>query len=114
MPRSTLEYLRHIRDEAEYILRATNGITKDQFLADDTLRRAIVRSIEIMGEATKHVPAAYRDGHPDIPWRSISGMRDRLIHGYIDVDYDIVWDVVTSKVPGLSAQLRCILGEDAK
>jgi uncharacterized protein with HEPN domain len=111
MPRSTLEYLRHIRDEAQYILRTTAGLSKEQFVNDETLKRAVVRSLEVMGEAAKQVPEDFRDQHPAISWRAISGMRDRLIHGYLAVNYNIVWETVTIKVPELSNQLRGLLDE---
>jgi uncharacterized protein with HEPN domain len=109
MPRSTLEYLRHMQDEARYILHSTHGLTKDRLLADETLKRAVVRSLEIIGEAAKQVPKDFRDQHPDIPWRSIAGMRDRLIHDYLNVNYNIVWDVIESKLSELCNHLTRIL-----
>ncbi len=86
-------------------------MTKAGLLSDETLQRAIVRSLEIVGEAAKHVPQKYCDLHPEIPWRAIAGMRDRLIHGYFGVDYEIVWDVATTKVPELERHLSVLLGE---
>jgi uncharacterized protein with HEPN domain len=81
------------------------------FLADETLKRAFVRSIEIIGEATKHVPDDFRARHPQLEWRAMAGMRDRLIHGYFGVDYELVWDVVVHKVPILRRQLIDLLDE---
>jgi uncharacterized protein with HEPN domain len=109
MSQSTVEFIKHIRDEAQYVLRATAGVTKEQFLADETLTRAILRSLEVMGEAAKQVPPDFRSQYPDIPWRAICGMRDRVIHGYLTVDYDIVWYAVTGEVPLLLTSLLRLL-----
>jgi uncharacterized protein with HEPN domain len=98
-----------MQDEANFILNHSRTLTKDQFLKDEVLKRALARSIEIVGEAAKNVPLEFRNQHPEIAWRSITGMRDHLIHGYITIDLDIVWDVVTKGIPELSQQLRAIL-----
>jgi uncharacterized protein with HEPN domain len=96
-------------DEPDYLLGESGSLSREQFLRDDTLRRAFVRSIEIIGEAAKGVPKSFRDKYPDVPWQSIAGMRDRLIHGYFAVDFEIVWDVVEKKIPPLREQLQQIL-----
>jgi uncharacterized protein with HEPN domain len=101
MSLSTLEYLRHILDETDYIMARAKGLSEDQFLSDETLKRAFVRSIEVIGEAARQVPEDFRQQHTQIEWRAMAGMRNWLIHGYFGVDYDIVWDVVTNKIPGL-------------
>ena len=104
------EYLRHILVEAEYLLGASGRTDKARFLQDETLRRAFVRSLEIIGEAAKKVPEEFRALHPKVEWRGMSRMRDRLIHGYFGVDYDLVWNVVETKVPALARDVREILG----
>ena len=106
---SRLEYLRHILDETEYLMHERLGLKKEQFLQDATLNRAFVRSIEIIGEASRKVPPELKNRYPRVNWKAISGMRDRLIHGYFGVDYDIVWDVVDNKIPTLREDILEIL-----
>ena|SRR3990172_930600 len=109
MSRSVTDLLRHMLAEAKYLLDESRSLSKDQFLADETRRRAFVRSIEILGEATKGVPQDFRAKYPEVPWQLIAGMRDRLIHAYFAVDFEIVWDVVVNKIPQLRNQLQRIL-----
>ena len=109
MSHSPLEYLRHVLDEMAYLANRTQGLSKDEFLRDETLRRAFVRSLEIIGEAVKNVPVDFRQKYSHVDWRGMAGMRDRLIHGYFGVDYDIVWDVVINKVPILRKEIQQII-----
>ena len=109
MSRSPVEYLRHILDETIYLGSQTVGLSKVQFVQDETLKRAFVRSIEIIGEASKQVPDGIRKKYPKIQWRAIAGMRDKLIHAYFGIDYDIVWDVVVNKIPELQQEIKAIL-----
>ena len=110
MSRSDLDYLRHVRDEAEYLTEASGETDREAFLASGTLRRAFARSIEVIGEATKNLSPAFREQHPDLDWRAMAGMRDRLIHAYFGVDDEIVWDVASSYAPALARQIARILG----
>jgi|SRR3989339_989183 len=106
---SAADYLHHMLDEAVFIMTRFSGVSKSQFLSDETLKRAAIRSLEIIGEASKKVPAEHKERNPQIDWRSIAGMRDRLIHNYFGVDYEIVWDVVADKIPALHKQIQDLL-----
>ena len=112
MSRSGTEYLRHIREEARYLTEAGRECSWEEFSDSETLKRAFVRSIEVIGEATKNLSTEFRERHPDVEWRAMAGMRDRLIHGYFGVDYEIVWEVATEKAPELRDTIGAILEEE--
>lgn len=106
MSKEPIEYLKHIHDECSYIVSViTDQTTLDDFLSNETLKRAIVRSLEIIGEATKKIPADFKLRWEKINWKNMAGMRDRLIHDYMGVNYSIVWDVVKNKIPELHKQI---------
>ncbi|HVF51328.1 MAG TPA: DUF86 domain-containing protein [Pyrinomonadaceae bacterium] len=109
MSRSAREYPEHILDETQYLSQSIQGIERDAFLQNETLKRAFVRSIEVIGEAVKQIPDSLRQQYPDIEWRAIAGMRDRLIHYYFGVDYELVWDVAHNKAPALAKDIEPIL-----
>ena len=106
MPLSPLEYLRHIVDETEYLTGEAQRFSKDEFMRNETAKRAFVRSIEIIGEAAKKVPEDLKRRHPKVEWRAIVGMRDKLVHDYFGVDYEIVWDVVENEIPKLKKEIE--------
>jgi uncharacterized protein with HEPN domain len=111
MSKDPKEYLRHINDECLYIISVSKDLKYEDFLDDETLKRAIVRSLEIIGEATKKIPADIKVKWNTIQWKNMAGMRDRLIHDYMGVNYNIVWDVIKNKIPDMNKQISKFLTE---
>lgn len=103
------DYLRHILVEADFLVGQRAGSSFDEFIASETLRRAFVRSLEIVGEAAKKLPDEFRAQYPAVEWRAMAGTRDRPIHDYFGVDYELVWDVVQKRIPELHTQVTSIL-----
>jgi len=93
-------------------MEQTQRLEKTTFLRDETLKRAFVRSLEIIGEAVKQLPDAVKQRYSHLEWWAMASMRDRLIHGYFGVDYDIVWDVVANKIPELQQAVEHILRQE--
>ena len=98
--------LRHMLDAAKRAIDFMQGRAKSDLESDEQLSLAVVRLLEILGEAAKNVSEDLRKDYPDIPWRQIAGTRERLIHGYFDVDLDIVWQIISTDLPVLAAQLE--------
>lgn len=108
-PRAWRLYVSDMIEFSENVRAYTAGLTQDGFLSDRRTYDATLRNLELIGEAATHVPKSIRDARSKVPWRSIIGMRNRLIHGYLGVDDELVWRVVQEYIPALSTQLRNIL-----
>lgn len=109
MPPSTREYLQHILLETAFLQQNISGLEQAAFMQNDMLKRAFTRSLEIIGEAAKHIPADIRQQAPAVEWRAIGRMRDRLTHAYFGVYYRIVWAVVSNDVPVLDREIKHLL-----
>jgi len=113
MYRPPIDFLRHILDECNFIVSVIGADSiKEDLLKDEILKRAIVRSLEIIGEATKKIPADIKLKWSGVPWKNIAGMRDKLIHDYMGVNYSIVWDVAKNIIPDLKQQIEEIIQEE--
>ena len=103
------EYLKHILDEIDFVLEKSKLIDENRFMRDEMTKRAFVRSLEIIGEATKNIPDDFKKNYKSIKWKSLAGLRDKLIHHYFGVDYQIVWDVVINELPDLKKKIKEII-----
>ena len=91
------------------MLLNSKGLTYKKFLADRKTQDAVVRNFEVIGEAAKNISSALKAKHPEIPWKSIAGLRDKLIHFYFGIDYKIVWNISKKELPKLSRQIKKII-----
>ena len=109
MPRDFRVYLEDILGSISKIRRYTSGLSKQAFAADDKTLDAVVRNLEVLGEAVKQLPAELRAREPNIDWQKIAGLRDILIHQYFGIDVDILWDVIKNKLPLLEVGVTALL-----
>ncbi|MDI6739407.1 MAG: DUF86 domain-containing protein [Candidatus Edwardsbacteria bacterium] len=107
--RADRDFLRDIQEAVRRIRAYTDEMTYDRFLADIKTQDAVIHNMEIIGEATKSLSAGLRGKYPDVPWKGMAGVRDRLIHRYFGVNLDIVWDIVAVELPALESQVEAIL-----
>jgi uncharacterized protein with HEPN domain len=99
--REIADYIDDIRNAVAEVEEFTHGMNYEDFAADKKTVNAVIRSLEVLGEATKHIPESFRKKHPEIPWTKMAGMRDVLIHDYMGVDLRTVWNVVRVRLPEL-------------
>ena len=107
--RTPADYISDILEASAQIARFIQGMTLEDFSADNKTQFAVIRGLEIIGEAVRKISPAVREKHPQIPWREIAGMRDKLIHDYIGVNTNIVWNAATKNLPALDPKLREML-----
>lgn len=112
-PRDHRDYLDDIAKSAQKALEFVAGLEFEYFLHDDKTVFAVVRALEVLGEATKRIPTEIRDRFPEIPWRSMAGIRDKLIHDYVNVNLEVVWMTVTKDLPPLLSQIQRVIRETA-
>ncbi len=108
-PREHRDYLEDICQAAKKALAFVGDMTYETFLADDKTVFAVIRALEIVGEATKRIPQSIRDRYPGVPWRSMAGIRDKLIHDYVSLNLEVIWKTVTTDLPALLPMIQRIL-----
>ena len=102
-------YLRHILDEILFLKRISHDRTLDELINDDYFAHAVRRAIEVIGEAAKNVPDRIKKESPEIPWREMAALRNRIIHGYFRIDYSIVWNVIVHDLPEIEPKISALL-----
>jgi uncharacterized protein with HEPN domain len=104
-------FLNHVLDSIRLIESYSTGLTKDEFERTAEKQDAIVRRLEVIGEAVKNLPPELRARYPQVPWRQIAGTRDKLIHQYFSIDLDLTWQIVQSDLPVLGREITRILAD---
>jgi uncharacterized protein with HEPN domain len=104
-------YLEDILSFAQNGMKFVDGMSFEEFSADEKTIYAVIRALEVVGEATKKVSEDFKARHPSIPWRVMAGMRDKLVHDYIGIDLQVVWGAVTKNLPEIVPELRRLLSE---
>mgnify|MGYP001587272213 CR=1 FL=1 len=102
-------FVKDIVDAMEHIEEFVSDMSLDELEADEKTSSAVIRKFEIIGEAVKHVPNKIKDKSKDIQWKSMAGMRDRLIHAYFGIDYNLVWAAIKNEIPKLKPKLKKVL-----
>ncbi len=108
------DYLEDILDAISKIAKFIEGMTSDQFAKDDKTTYAVIRALEIIGEATKHIPEHVRKNYPKVSWREMAGIRDKLIHDYFGVNIEVVWKTITEDLSELESEIMSILADSDK
>lgn len=109
-----LVFLLHILNSIKNIEKDTQKFSKEKFFLNRTVQDAVIRNIEILGEAAKNIPKDFREKYKEVPWSEMARMRDMLIHGYFKVDLEAVWEVIEKDLPKLKEQVSKLLKEEKK
>ncbi len=110
MKKDDTVYLRHIIDSCERIEHYMEGIPKDKFFETELLQDAVIRQLEIIGEAACNLSDDLRLSNPQVPWRQMVGLRNRVIHAYFEVNPQIIWEITKGDLPALKQEIKQILG----
>lgn len=111
--RNHMLYLKDILAAVDSVEEFVAGMDFEAFQADDKTTSAVIRKFEIIGEATKHLPDEIRQSYPSVPWKEMAGMRDKLIHFYFGIDYQLVWRTIKERLPQVRQQIQKILECDS-
>lgn len=109
MKRDYQLFIKDILAAIDNIEDFVGGMTLEEFKADEKTSSAVIRKFEIIGEAVKHIPPKIRDKYKEVKWKSMAGMRDRLIHAYFGIDYDLVWSAIKTEIPNLKPKLKKVI-----
>jgi uncharacterized protein with HEPN domain len=113
MPKDELVYIGHMLDKAHEALSLVRGKIRQDYDRDTALRLALTHLIQVIGEAARRVSSQFRERHPEVPWDAIAGMRSKIVHDYMNVDEDIVWDSVTQELQPLIEELKKVLPSES-
>lgn len=102
-------YLRHILDEIAFLKKISHGRRLEDLINDDYFAHAVRSAIEVIGEAANNVPDRIKSKNPNIPWRDMAALRNRIIHGYFRIDYSIVWNVIVADLPDVEPKISALL-----